>query len=151
MDSSITADTEEVAETPTEMKQQYYGLTVYEYDGGEYAVADSDDAADEACAEYIRENLWTFRASFIADHIPTEEDWQDYSKCISAIEEMQGKMCESANPIIRALLGKNLDAFIDAAIEADGRGQYLSSVDNEEAEGEDIYPGWKGKLAYRIN
>lgn len=148
IDSSITADTEQEAiEAPVEMKHRYYGLLTFEYDGGEYALADSDDAADEACAEYIRENLWAFRASFIAQHVATDLD----SKCIAAIEEMQGKLCESANLIIQALLGDNLDAFIDAAIENNGRGQYLSSVDGEEAEGEDIYPGWKGKLAYRIN
>lgn len=150
MDSSITADTEMEAdeqETPQEESHKHYGLKVYSYDGAEYAVADDDDEADEAADTHIRESLWAFRASFIARHVNVGLD----ATCIKAIEEMQGKLCESCNPIIEALLGDNLDAFIDDAIESDGRGHFLAPYDDEERDGEDIYSGWTGKLVYRLN
>lgn len=150
MDSSITADTEMEAdeqEPPQQEGRKEYGLEVYSYDGCEYLVANSDDEADEAAAEKIKADLWAFRASFIARHVNVDLD----ATCIKAIEEMQAKLCESCNPIIEALLGENLDAFIDDAIESDGRGHFLAGYDSEEQEGADIHPSWDGKLAYRIN
>lgn len=148
IDSSITADTEqpETVDQPEKQAYSHFGLDVYSYDGAEYAVADDDDQADEAAAEYIMDGLWAFRAKFIASHCPVGLD----SKCIEAIEEMQSKLCESCSPIIQALLGNNLDSFIDAAIETEGRGHFLSSQDGEENNGQDIYDGWDGKLVYRI-
>jgi len=148
IDSSITADTEqpETVEPPEQQTFCHYGLDVYRFNGEEYALADDDDAADEAAAEAIMESLWAFETRFIARHCPVALD----DNCIKALTEMQGKLCESCSPIIQALLGDNLDSFIDDAIEADGRGRFLSSQNGEEHDGQDIYPGWDGKLAYRI-
>jgi hypothetical protein len=148
IDSSITADTEEAITSDPPEKQTYshYGLDVYGYNGQEYAVADNDDAADEAAAEAVMESLWAFRARFIAGHCTTKLN----DKHIQAIEKMQGEMCEGAGPIIEALLGNNLDAAIDDAIESDGRGHFLSHQDGEEHDGEEYFPGWKGKLVYLL-
>lgn len=148
IDSSITADTEEAATIDPPEKQTYshYGLDVYSFEGQTFAVADDDDAADDAADENIRDSLWACNTSFIARHCAVKLN----DKCIEAIQEMQGKLCESAGPIIEALLGDNLDAFIDDAIETDGRGHFLSPQDGEEHDGDDYYQGWAGKLVYRI-
>ena len=59
---------------------------------------------------------------------------------------MQGKLCESANGLVTALI-EDMDEFIEDAVSADGRGTFLSSYNSEEVEvvvdGEYFY-------AYRI-
>lgn len=109
------------------------------YDDGDYLVYD-DDEADEAAREYILESLWAFRASFIAECMP--ESIGD--SAVKALEEMQAKLCESANPLIKAMLGDNLDYMIEHAIGVDGRGHFLSSYDGDELEQDGFY-------IYRVN
>jgi hypothetical protein len=148
IDSSITADTEQPAieEPPEKQTYSHHGLDVYSYDGVDYAVADTDDQADEAASQAAMSSLWAFRARFIARHSPVDLN----DEHVKAIEEMQCKMCESCGPIIQAIVGKNLDALIDDAIESDGRGSLLGSYDHDEHDGEDIHPSWKDKIVYRI-
>jgi hypothetical protein len=146
IDSSITADTEQAIE-PEREKGEQYGLPIYSYQGNEYLVADNDDQADEAASQAAMSSLWAFRARFIARHSPVDLN----DEHIKAIEEMQSKMCESCGPIIQAIVGINLDALIDDAIESDGRGSLLSGYDGKEHDGEDIHPSWKGKIVYRFN
>jgi hypothetical protein len=50
-----------------------------------------------------------------------------------ALGKMQGKLCEGANELVRALI-EDMDAFIEDAIGADGRGHFLSSYDGNEEE-----------------
>lgn len=112
----------------------------------EYLVM-TDEEADEALKEYILETLWAFNPRFVVMHtkfymessIEADEAFEE------ALKEMQGKLCEDANPIIRALI-VNIDEFIENAIQADGRGHFLASYDGEEIELN------HGKYyAYRIN
>ena len=100
----------------------------YEYGREEYLVL-TDDEADNETAEIIKESLWAFNAEFIASH--TKHGLDDAQ--IDAIKEMQGRLCESANSIVEALI-EDLDYFIEDAIRADGRGHFIASYDFEEVE-----------------
>lgn len=109
----------------------HWGLPVFEIDGCEYAVATSEEEADEAAAEYIKDSLWAFRAEFIIDHskLPYE--------AIEMIRTFQAEKCEDANETIEALI-EDLDVFISDAISADGRGHFLAPYDFDEISLSDI-------------
>ena len=125
-----------------EEKYDSYGLKVFSAYGLEYAIG-SDDEAQEAAGKYIKQSLWAFNASFIIDHSKMEYT-NDLEKCI---KEMQGKLCESANSLVEALI-EDMDSFIEDAIGADGRGHFLSSYDGNENE---IVIDDETYYAYRLN
>lgn len=106
----------------------------------------SEREADKAAKEYILDSLWAFKTSFIASvaNLSNAEE--------RAIEKMQRDMSEDANPIIRRIIGESkLNHFVKMAIDADGRGHFLSPWNGEEVDSDDI-PGLpKGKLAYRLD
>jgi hypothetical protein len=110
-----------------------YDDKVFDACGGQYLVL-TDDEADEQAEQYIRETLWAFRAEFIASH--STSGWSN--DCVEALEKMQGELCESANPIIEALI-KDMDHFVSDAISSDGRGHFLSQYDGEENEEGEFY------------
>ena len=98
----------------------------------------TDDEADQAVKEYIRENLWTFYASFIAYHVQG-----DYDSMKKAIEAMQDKMYEACNEVIYKLIN-DFDHFVEEAIRQSGRGLSLSTYNGHENECEGFY-------IYRLN
>ena len=106
---------------------------------GEYMVLNEQER-NEKVKEYIQETLWAFLPSFLAEEIGLPEE------VFRAISEK----CESGNDAILALVEKTcgLDAFVKAAVEADGYGHFLASYDGKEGkvtvEGEDYF-------IYRIN
>ena len=106
---------------------------------GEYMVLNEQER-NEKVKEYIQETLWAFLPSFLAEEIGLPEE------IFRAISEK----CESGNDAILALVEKTcgLDAFVKAAVEADGYGHFLASYDGKEGkvtvEGEDYF-------IYRIN
>jgi hypothetical protein len=118
-------------------KHDFYGLTVIEIWRQEYAIAETEEEADEACKEYIRDSLWAFNASFLASETELPEE----------VFEIMSQACESSNEAILKIVEKTcgLDALVKAAIAADGRGNYLSSYDCEEIELN------SGALLYRMN
>jgi hypothetical protein len=101
--------------------------------GGEYLVL-TDSEADELAAERIKDSLWAFNTEFISSH--TKHGLNDSQ--IAAIEEMQDRLCESANSIIEALI-VDLDHFISDAVSSDGRGHFISSYDGNENEVGEFY------------
>lgn len=109
----------------------------FEVYGREYAVL-TDEEADREVREYILETLWAFRPHFILMHtdffhtstIEADEAFEE------SLEILQGRLCEDANPIILALI-RDIDEFIDDAIEADGRGHFLATYDGDERETND--------------
>ena len=121
------------------------GLTKEGYDScifliqGEYMVLNEQER-NEKVKEYIQETLWAFRPSFLAKETGLPEE------VFRALSEK----CESGNDAILALVEKTcgLDAFVKAAVEADGYGHFLAFYDGEEekvaVEGEDYF-------IYRIN
>lgn len=88
----------------------------------------TDEEADEKAKEYIEQSLWAFNASFLAEETGFDPE------IFEAIQS-NGK-CESNNDVIENTIIKTcgIDAFVDAAISADGRGHFLSSYDGHENE-----------------
>jgi hypothetical protein len=111
----------------------------FEVIGNEYKVF-TDEEADEAAAENIKECLWAFNADFILQHSTAYEGTTDREDEIiaKALQEMQSKLCESAQPIVKALI-KNLGEFTEDAIDEDGRGHFLATYDGEENESGSFY------------
>jgi hypothetical protein len=126
----------------TEAKYDYYGLKIFSANGIEFAIG-TDEEATEAVKQYVYENAWTFNASFIIDHSKVS-----YSKEIEkSLKDMQGKLCESANELVKALI-EDMDAFVEDAISSDGRGMFLSPYDSNEQE---VKVGHEYFYAYRLN
>lgn len=105
-----------------------YGDNRYESGRVTYLVL-TDDEADEAAAEAIKNSLWAFNASFISGH--TKKGLSDAAQ--KALQEAQAKLCEGANDLVESMID-DLDDFIEDAIRADGRGHFLSSYNGEENE-----------------
>lgn len=123
---------------------QYLGENNYNAD--DYLVCNEIEA-DKTVKERITEELWAFRASFIRSHMSYKPEPREADRVEKAIEEMQSKLCESAQPIIRSMI-KNVDHFIADAISTDGRGHFLASYDGEEIEHD-----YNGEIyyIYRLN
>lgn len=95
----------------------------------------TDAEADEAVSNYIADSLWAFNADFILKHCDTVDE-SDREVVAKSLLSMQGKLCESANGICLALIGgkAGLPQFVEDAVDADGRGHFLSDWDGEEVE-----------------
>ena len=102
------------------------------YSADDYLVCNQIEA-ERAVEERIIDDLWAFRAPFICSHMSYKPEPREADKVEKAIEEMQGKLCESAQPIIRSMI-KNINHFIADAISADGRGHFLAPYGGEEVE-----------------
>ena len=100
-------------------------------DGMEYLVL-TDGEADEKTQEYIEDSLWAFNSEFILETCGLDSN----SNAIDSLRKMQENSCEGCNDFIRALVDGTcgIDAFVEAAILADGRGHFLSTYDGEEGE-----------------
>ena len=107
----------------------HYGLTVFVYGDEEYAIG-TDEEADRAVKEYIRNSVWAFNTEFILSHcdLPFE--------LAEAIRTFQATKCEGANDALLALIEKcgDFDKFVEEAVEVDGRGHFLSPYDGVEHE-----------------
>lgn len=111
----------------------------FEIIGNEYKVL-TDEEADEAAKNEIYNSLWAFNADFILRHTAFYEDssQREDDEFIKALKQLQGSICESANAIVKALI-IDLEDFADDAIEADGRGHFLSYYDGREHEQDEFY------------
>lgn len=119
-----------------------YGLNVFTAQGEEWALG-TDEEAQEACQEAIKQSLWAFNPEFILSHCKAGSK----PTLVKALKQVQEKLCEDANEFVEVLI-QDLDSFIQDAISADGRGSFLSPYDNEEQEIviDDVY-----YYAYRLN
>ena len=110
----------------------------YRFDvcGNEYIVM-GDEKAYETAYHEISQSLWAFNTDFILDHLKDDIEHGDNPVDLADLKEglkaLQEKLCEGANAIIHALID-DLEAFVDDAIAADGRGHFISSYDGEEHE-----------------
>ena len=116
----------------------------FEAEGGEYLVL-TDAEADLEVENLIKEDLQAFGASFIVSHVKNYANLSQKQVEVmeEALEKMQAKLCEGANPIVEALID-NMSRFVDDAVEADGRGHFLASYDGDEHETKNFF-------IYRIN
>ncbi len=110
----------------------HYGLSVFSQGSQEYAIG-TDEEANEACAECIKNSAWAFNARFVLSECGLPFELED------AIQAFQSKQCESANDAIVALIEKTcgMESFVESAISADGRGHFLSSYDGNENDSAD--------------
>jgi formylmethanofuran dehydrogenase subunit D len=99
----------------------------------EYNVFNEEEREKEV-TNYIKDSAWAFNADFII--MNSRIEWNgnpEFKKIEKTLKEMQEKLCESANPLILALI-EDLDLFVKSAVDADGYGHFLSSYDGEEQE-----------------
>lgn len=126
----------------TKESYDHYGLAIFSGAGMEIAIG-TEEEADQAASEYIRESLWSFNPSFILSH--SRVTYSD--RLQKALVHLQRELCEDANPLVEALI-KDLDHFINDAISSDGRGRFLSFYDSEE---QDIDIDGVTYYYYRLN
>ncbi len=108
----------------------------FELGSKEYLIL-TDSEADEKAAEYIKDSLWAFNASFLAGYCDLPQE---------VFEAMQDK-CEGANDAFLSLVERadgGLEGLVEEAISADGRGHFLSTYDGNENEEGDYF-------IYRVN
>lgn len=115
-----------------DLEQASHDENLFEFGMESYLIL-SDGEADEYAAEHILDSLWAFNADFILSRSRIEVDATNEDAILKALKQMQEKLCENANPLVRALI-EDEEAFIAEAVEADGRGHFLSSYDGEEHE-----------------
>jgi hypothetical protein len=113
-----------------------YDETKKMVDEGEFIIL-SDKEADELARERILDSLWAFSVDFLAAHIRIPQ-----AELI--VLQLQHTLYEEANEPIKALI-HDLDHFVEDAINADGRGDVISTYDGDEIE----LPDTK-KYAYRL-
>lgn len=112
-----------------------YDDNVFETDDGEEYLVVDEEEADEFVKEEIGNSLWAFNADFILRHMKGYDDitTEDEEAVVKAIELVQEKLSESANPLIAAII-EDFDEFVSDAVDADGRGHFLAFYDGEEIE-----------------
>ncbi len=115
---------------PDDLEQASHDKNLFEFGMESYLVL-TDEEANEYAQQYILDSLWAFNADFILPRSRIDADDED--EVLEALKKMQDKLCESANPLIRALL-EDEKQFISDALDADGRGHFLSGYDGSEQE-----------------
>ena len=112
----------------------------FESESGEEYVVLTDEEADNEAENSIRESLWAFNADFILEHTAAYKhtSGEQDRDIILALQKMQETLCETANELVYALI-EDYEQFVDDAIEADGRGHFLSMYDGEENEQNGFY------------
>ena len=122
-----------------EQSYDHHGLKLYEIDGTEYAIG-TDDEANSAVTDAIKQSLWAFNSDFLAEQTGLPEQ----------VFSFREQLYEDANGALEVLVEKcaddGLEGFVDAAVGADGRGHHLAQYDGEEIE---IHVGDEIIYAYR--
>ncbi|MBK8255713.1 MAG: hypothetical protein IPK82_23985 [Polyangiaceae bacterium] len=110
--------------------------------------------ASKAAAQAVEDSLWAFRADILASFLIERNPYlrgSSAARLESALQSIQESLSEDATPIIRALIGDWMKAFIAKVVGEDGRGLYLAAYDHEEFDSDEIRGLPKGRWAYRIN
>jgi hypothetical protein len=117
-----------------DLEQANFDANLFENGMESYLVL-TDAEADEYAHKYILDGIWAFNADFILSHsrIDLDNASCEEEAVLESIKTVQEKLCESANPLLLALL-EDEEEFISDAIEADGRGHFLSHYDGTENE-----------------
>ena len=105
-----------------------YNTSIFYYYNQEYLVLTDEEAEEEAKKE-IKNTLWAFNSDFIIEHSKIEYN----QRVVEILRKMQGELCEDCQEFIEALI-KDLDEFCEDALDADGRGHFLSYYDGAENE-----------------
>jgi len=124
----ITLEEEETWEDHIE--EVSYDENTFDAEGGTYLVL-TDEEADKAASDYIRDSLWAFNASFLAEHTGLPEE------VFAALQPQ----CEGANETFRKLVDAtgDFDALVSEAVSSDGRAHYLNTYDGHEWQEGEFY------------
>ncbi len=110
-----------------DIEEQSYNEDLFVHGSAEFLVY-TDEEADEAVKESIKETIFGFYPSFLAGETGLP---QEVFKALSN--------CSGGNEAVLALVEKTcgLGSFVETAVSKDGRGHFLSSYDGtEDAEGD---------------
>jgi len=91
--------------------------------GEDYLVL-TDEEADDMVRDYIEDNVWSFKPSFLRSYTGIDEE---------VFKVLQEKCSEDANDAIKSMI-QDFDGFVDDAVRTDGRGHFLSPYDGNEHE-----------------
>ena len=105
--------------------------TLYVVDNDFSFYVASDEQADRLAEQRIKDSLWAFNTSFIAEHSKAIKN--SGNRAIAAFAKMQEILCEDANAIVEAVID-DMEEFIEDAIASDGRGSFIANYDGEENE-----------------
>lgn len=119
----VTAEDIKNALAVDKERETYLGLPVIIIDDEEYAVAEGEEAADKAARQSVEDSICYFRPCFLADHSDVPEE----------VFVFLANKCFDNNEAYKAMI-YDVDDFIDDAIDADGRGHFLSPYDSKEHE-----------------
>ncbi len=111
----------------SDVEESRYSVSHFEYGNQAYEVL-TEDEAEQAASDAIKESLWAFNADFLSGETGLDSQ---------VFEEIQkNDRCESNNPAIASIIVGTcgMDVFVQSAISADGRGHFLSTYDGEENE-----------------
>lgn len=114
-----------------EVEVDPWGHGIFEAAGGEYRVL-TDEEADEALRENIRESIWAFNPEFLRHYIA------DGALSAESLGLLMKDGYEDNNAPLLALVGTDFEQLCEDAAQADGRGHFLSGYDGEENETEDL-------------
>lgn len=93
--------------------------------GDEFLVC-SEKGRDQKARQYCKDSAWAFRPEFIASQARVSLG----GSAIKALGEAQGKLCESANELVLAMV--RFSSFWREAVKADGYGCFLAPHDDTE-------------------
>lgn len=126
-----------------EVEPVTYDDSMFDVGQAQYLVLTGEEGSQRVC-ENIKESLWTFSTSFIANYVPALRD----SGARDAFAEMQNKLCESANDLVAALIGERFEEFCEDAVSADGAAHFLNTYDDQEHK---VVSGTETLFIYRVN
>ena len=100
----------------------------------------TEEQADERAKEEILDSLWAFNADFIISHCKGCDDMElwEIEEVEKGLRQVQENICEGGNGLIKALIS-DIDEFVEDAINADGRGNFISRYDGVENEQDGFY------------
>ena len=119
-------DEEEIKEK--EITTATYNENIFYYYNQEYLVLTDEEAEEEAKKE-IKNTLWAFNSDFIIEHSKIEYN----NRVCEILRNIQSELCEGCQEFIEALV-EDFDEFCEDALDADGRGHFLSYYDGAENE-----------------
>ena len=136
----------------TEIKQSFDTVEESEYNDSAFTIDGTHEEyyvftekeADEKAKDEILNELWAFNADFVLRHnanFESLDNWE-YDAALESLRKAQEMNCESLNGLMRCLIS-DIDEFVEDAINADGRGHFISRYDGRENEVE-----YKGTTYY---
>ena len=121
--NEVTAEDIKNALAADKSRETYKELPVIIINDEEYIVAEGEEEATKVARRAVEDSICYFNPSFLADHSDVPEE----------VFEFLAYKCFDNNEAYKSMI-YDVDDFVDDAIDADGRGHFLSEYDSEEYE-----------------